>query len=630
MDSERSDTRESGHGSEFRVGQRVHYAGDSRRIGSVKYVGPVEGYSGSWIGIDWDNGDGKHDGCHNGVRYFEAAGATTASFVRPHNLSVGIPLLQALELRYRTASSKEEEDEMYVFSASNKRVTVELLGKEKIQNKLSHFEELTSASLSYLGVSSAGDPCHISTTIPNLKELDLTGNLLSEWEASEIHISPHVPEAPTFCLGNATIHPDDSQYKFRKWNYGIPFFLVIFGAGLHDLLIVTPVFGWHPMGHASYRNIGERGVGRGGALKGDVGIICKELPGLAVLNLSHNIMAHDISGMPLLNNIRILVLNHTGISWKHVEILKDSFPFIEELHLVGNKLKEITPSSSTFVKGFDSLHLLNLDDNCIDSWEEIVKLSQLKSLEQLFLNHNNLSCIWYPDHGTLHETANGDGCLGKGSKPFKNLHSLLLGNNNIKDVESVDSLNYFPNLLEVRLSENPVTDPVKSGLSRFVLVARLAGVKIINGSEISPRERKESEIRYVRLVMSKCHEYPQEIDRLHPRFAELKRYHGIDDEKPQSGATGPQKMAAGLISITMKCIGASIGEKPPLTKKLPVTITVGKLKNLCESFFNIRSIKPKLFLQEAGAPFPTLLDDDMATLLDAGVGNESTILVDEE
>ncbi|XP_019155293.1 PREDICTED: tubulin-folding cofactor E, partial [Ipomoea nil] len=545
MDSERSDTRESGHGSGFRVRQRVHYAGDSRRIGSVKYVGPVEGYSGTWIGVDWDNGDGKHDGCHNGVRYFEAAGNTTASFVRPHNLSVGIPLLQALELRYRTASSKEEEDEMYVFSASNKRVTVELLGKEKIQNKLSHFEELTSASLSYLGVSSAGDPCHISTTIPNLKELDLTGNLLSEWE--------------------------------------------------------------------------------------EVGIICKELPGLAALNLSHNIMAHDISGMPLLNNIRILVLNHTGISWKHVEILKDSFPFIEELHLVGNKLKEITPSSSTFVKGFDSLHLLNLDDNCIDSWEEILKLSQLRSLEQLFLNHNNLSCIWYPDHGTLHETvANGDECLGKGSKPFKNLHSLLLGNNIIKDVESVDSLNYFPNLLEVRLSENPVTDPVKSGLSRFVLVARLAGVKILNGSEISPRERKESEIRYVRLVMSKCHEYPQEIDRLHPRFAELKRHHGIDDEKPESGTTGPQKMAAGLISITMKCIGASIGEKPPLTKKLPVTITVGKLKNLCESFFNIRSIKPKLFLQEAGAPFPTLLEDDMATLLDAGVGNESTILVDEE
>lgn len=100
------------------------------------------------------------------------------------------------------------------------------------------------------------------------------------------------------------------------------------------------------------------------------------------------------------------------------------------------------------------------------------------SLEQLYLNHNNLSCIWYPNHDTLHETLNGDECLGKSSKPFMNLHSLLLGNtiniftvvtflsscclakalvgcfffvhtgnNDIKDVESVDSLNYFPNLL---------------------------------------------------------------------------------------------------------------------------------------------------------------------------------------
>lgn len=58
-------------------------------------------------------------------------------------------------------------DEMYVLSASNKRVSIELLGKDKIQNKLSQFEELTSASLAYLGVSSAGPPGHINTTTPS-------------------------------------------------------------------------------------------------------------------------------------------------------------------------------------------------------------------------------------------------------------------------------------------------------------------------------------------------------------------------------------------------------------------------------------------------------------------------------
>lgn len=47
-------------------------------------------------------------------------------------------------------------DEMYVLSASNKRVSVQLVGKDKIQDKLSRFEELTGASISYLGVSSPG------------------------------------------------------------------------------------------------------------------------------------------------------------------------------------------------------------------------------------------------------------------------------------------------------------------------------------------------------------------------------------------------------------------------------------------------------------------------------------------
>ncbi|GFY95242.1 tubulin folding cofactor E [Actinidia rufa] len=95
--------------SEFRIGQRVHSTGDTRRIGTVKYVGPVEGYSGNWVGVDWDNGASKHDGSVNGVRYFHAQSHNSASFVRPPNLSSGISLLQALEIRYKTTSTKEEE-----------------------------------------------------------------------------------------------------------------------------------------------------------------------------------------------------------------------------------------------------------------------------------------------------------------------------------------------------------------------------------------------------------------------------------------------------------------------------------------------------------------------------------------
>ncbi|XLR60779.1 hypothetical protein S83_011451 [Arachis hypogaea] len=36
----------------------------------------------------------------------------------------------------------------------------------------------------------------------------------------------------------------------------------------------------------------------------------------------------------------------------------------------------------------------------------------------------------------------------------------------------------------------------------------------------------------------------------------------------------------GYAAITLKCVGASMGEKQPFTKKLPATTTVGKLKFL--------------------------------------------------
>ena len=67
---------------------------------------------------------------------------------------------------------------MYVLSASNRRVSVQLLGKDKIQDKLSRFEELTGASLSYLGVSSSGPPCQISATVPSKFPIPL--NLLKK------------------------------------------------------------------------------------------------------------------------------------------------------------------------------------------------------------------------------------------------------------------------------------------------------------------------------------------------------------------------------------------------------------------------------------------------------------------
>ncbi|CAN0928034.1 Tubulin-folding cofactor E [Linum grandiflorum] len=82
--------------SAVKIGQRVYSAGHPRRIGSVKYVGTVSGYSVTWVGVDWETGEGKHDGTVNGTRYFQARSERSGSLVRPHNLSSGISFLETL------------------------------------------------------------------------------------------------------------------------------------------------------------------------------------------------------------------------------------------------------------------------------------------------------------------------------------------------------------------------------------------------------------------------------------------------------------------------------------------------------------------------------------------------------
>ncbi|CAK9186881.1 unnamed protein product [Ilex paraguariensis] len=174
--------------------------------------------------------------------------------------------------------------------------------------------------------------------------------------------------------------------------------------------------------------------------------ICRELPALTALNLSHNFISNDGIEMLQLTNMRVLVLNNTGINWMQVEILRNSLPVIEELHLMGNKLREITRTTSITVQQFGSLRLINLEDNYISNWDEILKLSQVRSLEKLHLNKNNLHRIWYPNCDTIHELLNGCGSLEKSNRPFQNLRCLLLGSNNIEDLASIDSLNSFPTL----------------------------------------------------------------------------------------------------------------------------------------------------------------------------------------
>lgn len=50
------------------VGERLSL---KRQLCTIRYIGAVADKLGEWLGVEWDDSDrGKHDGTHNGVRYF--------------------------------------------------------------------------------------------------------------------------------------------------------------------------------------------------------------------------------------------------------------------------------------------------------------------------------------------------------------------------------------------------------------------------------------------------------------------------------------------------------------------------------------------------------------------------------
>ncbi|KAL0683166.1 hypothetical protein Bca4012_050014 [Brassica carinata] len=120
---------------------------------------------------------------HRNGPSFPCYGFGPSSMCRPCILLWYVPVDTDL-----TSDDDFNGGEMYVMSAKNKRVSNQILGGYKIQDKLSRFEELNNASLPYLGVISLGVSSDLGLVLPNLKLLDLTGNLISVWEIMIDHL----------------------------------------------------------------------------------------------------------------------------------------------------------------------------------------------------------------------------------------------------------------------------------------------------------------------------------------------------------------------------------------------------------------------------------------------------------
>ncbi|KAJ3261403.1 hypothetical protein HK103_006011 [Boothiomyces macroporosus] len=248
--------------------------------------------------------------------------------------------------------------------------------------------------------------------------------------------------------------------------------------------------------------------------------IVKDLPNIQILRLNRNRLLFDLvsDGM---KNVKILTLIGTNCKWDNVLSVEPQMPMLEELHLGSNGISKLSvPKEGQLM----NLKVLNLEDNSLQDWGEILKLQDL-SIGTLSLQNNQI--------GQIHATS-----------AFKDLKILNLKRNNICEWKDVNMLNFY-NVIELRIGFNPITETVSFTSRLMILTGRLSKVKVLEGSLITALDRRDAECYY----LNQAHE---DIDKpnfkdLHPRYDELCATHGTPASVKIEKTVGD-----GLISVLLK------------------------------------------------------------------------------
>ena len=562
------------------LGRRIETRDGARA--TVRYVGSVDGQEGEWVGVEWDDPSrGKHDGSHDGKRYFECAatdlepGALPASFVRAHKIRPSVTFAAAIRAKYldgkgaiakvpRTrgddadadADADEDDGEAYVQSSNGQKIEIELCLKK--DDPVAALAALDRVYLPDAAVATAGAPGEASgcgLVAARVRLMDLSGNLMRDWPAVA-RFGEEFPKIEELNLNNVRLD-------------------------------------WHSV------------------------LGCKKTP---------------------FANLRVLSLNGSGCDWASARAVAAATPSLRELSLArcgvrslgGADASASASASGAYEKALEGLEALNLEGNCLAEWSEVETLAALPNLARLHLGGNRLARVRYPSRAPNEDAER--------RAPFASLRGLFLADNAIDEWESIDSLEHFPSLAEVRLTGNPVT---QSAATRHEIVARVSRLSQLNGSLIADQERKDAEIRYLRRVLGLVKTADAEIPgagRLqtgseavaanHPRLKALIGSYG-ELSAHVARARGDGSMGDDMISVTLVCVAASAGEKPPLTRKIPGSTTVGKLKLLCEKLFKVRANAQRLFHEEPGVPLPEKLEPDDYDVAYLGVRDGARVLVEE-
>ncbi|KAG0346620.1 hypothetical protein BG004_001241 [Podila humilis] len=480
------------------LGQRIEQ--DNFR-GTIRYLGPVAGTKGDWIGVEWDDKDrGKHSGDHGGTQYFQCLIPGSGSFTRrSQKIAVGESLLSILIERYVKVEHNRED----IYMDGKKVIMYDF---DRVQERHKQLHLMKTIGLANTNVGCAGDFEQTHAACGALEDLDMTATLISTWQS--------------------------------------------------------------------------------------VSEICAPLTQLTVLRLNRNrfMPLTEQPDFKSFQNIRCLALNRVYMSWKELELLEPSFPNLEILQFGFNFLKELGDSeeativSHQKVKGFENLKDLHIEGNAIQDWNQIMRLSHLPKLRSMEISDNKIDNVLAPED----------------SEDFKHLVNLRMNGNSMKDWTSFDRLGLYPSLKSIWVGADAVdtvTNTEEQASTkvdpRTMIIARMKGLEILNGSEILKKNRIDAELYYQKHVaLSTVGMEADAVTALHPRFEQLCQIHGPPDVSDATRKATSDMLKDPITLVTKDSIRGPA--KTMIQRNVLGTMTVKNLKNLIQKLVKIPSLRQEL------------------------------------
>ncbi|XP_048582939.1 tubulin-specific chaperone E [Nematostella vectensis] len=347
----------------------------------------------------------------------------------------------------------------------------------------------------------------------------------------------------------------------------------------------------------------------------DVAAITEGLTRLRSLVLSDNHLIlpecqEDLAGS--FKTIKILYLNKMHLQWDQVILILRMFPYLEELHLRGNNICSLRidchEPGQEMLMAFQNMKILDLDDNKITDWNEVLRLGSLPKLDTLVLNHNKISQVFFKEGNETNKTDS-----------FGSLTTLSLFSTDIQDISSLNALNMLQSLVNLKFKNNPLFKDETSFVSRQELIARVASLQNVNNSPLMGKERVTAEQMYIKkyaqewisaganLENMDTYKLNKEFVDRHPRYTELIKVYGPPEEVLQKKTSTKLKDAL----IPLKIICPDNTDKKAVTKKLPGTMTIGKLKGLLYRLYKVDSSDQKISYLDTKNNREIAMDDDL-------------------